>query len=137
MLYLWCLATQCEIFEDILVGIGCLGGSSSKGVNNAQNNKRMRGKGKNTIIADLARNETNDILRSLADRGKEHISMKVGEISLHRNTLKELNSEIRETIKMMIQVDLGDEFKEEIMSGLDMLRTQVKKTAAAVRPRKF
>ena len=88
----------------------------------------MRGKGKNKIIADLARNETNDILRSLADRGKEHISMKVGEISLHRNTLKELNSEIRETIKMMIQVDLCDEFKEEIMSGLDMLRTQVKKT---------
>ena len=105
MLYLWCLASQCEIFEDILVGIGGLGGSSSKGVNNAQNKKRMRGKGKNTIIADLARNETNDILRSLADRGKENISLKVGEIALHRNTLKDLNSEIRETIKMMIQVD--------------------------------
>ena len=88
----------------------------------------MRGKGKNTISVDLARNETNDILRSLADRGKENISMKVGEITLHRNTLKELNSEIRETIKMMIQVDLGDEFKGEIMSGLNMLRTQVKRT---------
>ena len=106
MLYLWCLATQCEIFEDILVGIGGLGGSSSDGVKKAQtqSNKRTRGKGKNTFDPDLARNETNDILCSLADRGKENISMKISEISLHRNTLKELNSEIRETIKMMIQV---------------------------------
>ena len=55
MLYLWCLATQCEIFEDILVGIGGLGGSSSDGVKKAQtqNNKRMREKVKIHLIQTL------------------------------------------------------------------------------------
>ena len=127
LLYLWCLADQCDIFRDILVDIGDLGGSSNNGVNGALSKKRTRGKGKNNLESQLARIETNDILRSLADRGKENISMKVNEISLHRNTLKELNSEIRETIKMLVQVDVGDEFNGEIRGGLEMLRVQVKK----------
>ena len=128
LLYLWCLADQCDIFKDILVDIGELGGSSNNGVNGALSKKRTRGEGKNNLESQLARIETNDILRSLADRGKENISMKVNEISLHRNTLKELNSEIRETIKMLVQVDVGDEFNGEIRGGLEMLRVQVKKT---------
>ena len=134
------MALQCGIFSDILVDIGDLGGSSSEGVNLASSMKRKRTKYARKRApeesAESARNksreETNNILRSLADRSEENISMKVTEISLHRNSLKELHSELRDTIQFMSQLGNGNEYIDEIRSGLDMIRGQIKTTQSDI-----
>ena len=134
------MALQCEIFSDILVDIGDLGGSSSEGVNVASTKKRKRikyaKKSGPEESAESARNksreETNNILRSLADRSEENISMKVTEISLHRNSLKELHSELRDTIQFMSQLGNGNEYIDEIRSGLEMIRGQIKTTQSDI-----
>ena len=134
------MALQCGIFSDILVDIGDLGGSSSEGVNLASSMKRKRTKYARKRApeesAESARNksreETNNILRSLADRSEENISMKVTEISLHRNSLKELHSELRDTIQFMSQLGNGNEYIDEIRSGLEMIRGQIKTTQSDI-----
>ena len=51
IIYCWCLADQCDIFDNILVSIGSMGGSSDKGVNSAiwSVEKSGRGKGKKVL----------------------------------------------------------------------------------------
>ena len=134
------MALQCEIFSDILVDIGNLGGSSSEGVNVASTKKRKRikyaKKSGPEESAESARNksreETNNILRSLADRSEENISMKVTEISLHRNSLKELHSELRDTIQFISNMGNDNEYIDEIRNGLDMIRKQITTTQSDI-----
>ena len=58
--------------------------------------------------------------------------MKVTEISLHRNSLKELHSELRDTIQFMSQLGSGNEYIDEIRSGLEMIRGQIKTTQSDI-----
>ena len=137
MLYFWCLSDQCDMFNDILVDIGDLGGSSSHGVNSASSKKRKRRKhAKKTGPEELARNksreETNKLLRSLADRSEENMSMKVAEISLHRSSIKDLHSELRESILFISQLGGDNEFIDEIRNGLEMIRGQIKSTQSNI-----
>ena len=131
------MALQCGIFSDILVDIGDLGGSSSEGVNLASSMKRKptkyaRKRAPEESARNKSREETNNILRSLADRSEENITIKVTEIALHRNSIKELHSELRGTIQFMSQLGSGNEYFDEIRSGLEMIRKQIKTTQSDI-----
>ena len=114
IIYFWCLAEQCDIFDDILVSIGSMGGSSDKVVNSAiwSVKKRGRGKGGKGVEAATQKNITNQLLEKLIDRGSNvEIATKNSEINLHRSTLNDLTSNVLSAFRYFSNFKEGYFFK--------------------------
>ena len=147
ILFLWCLSKQCGIFEDILVDIGDMGGSSTTGVNavggrrgsykprKGKNKKRKNERGVSAaqLVGMKERNETNNLLRSLCGRGSDElISVKSTEICLIRSTLTDVTNQIMETFKMLREFPVGDEFYEDARDALKLLKEQQSETKVSL-----